>query len=164
MSASIRVHALAGLVLGCLLLAGCAGTPPAAPTAAHDPIRNRLLLAYADWAGTPYRYGGADRVGVDCSGFIQQVYRQLQGPGLPRTTEQLARVGQEVSVRQLQPGDLVFFRTGWKQRHVGIYLGQGEFMHASTRQGVTLSRLDNPYWQQAWWMARRPQPDLSAGL
>jgi cell wall-associated NlpC family hydrolase len=95
---------------------------------------------------------------VDCSGFIQQVFLQLEGPYLPRTTEQQARQGDKVAAHRLQPADLVFFKTGWKQRHAGIYLGNGEFMHASTSRGVMISRLDNPYWQDSWWMARRLMP------
>ncbi|MDY6891730.1 MAG: NlpC/P60 family protein [Pseudomonadota bacterium] len=140
------------------LLAGCASTPPPAFTPAdlNHPRRQQLLAHYSQWAGTPYRYGGQGRSGVDCSGFIQRVYAQLDGTRLPRTTEQQAGVGTEVARSQLQPADLVFFKTGWKQRHVGIYIGNGEFIHASTSQGVTISHLDNPYWRNAWWMARRP--------
>lgn len=144
-------------LLSSLLLAGCAGSPPINHTlpSSQDPVRNRLLLSYAGWAGTPYRFGGEDRTGVDCSGFIQQVYQQLDGRLLPRTTVQQARLGDDVTRERLQPADLVFFRTGWQQRHAGIYLGGGEFMHASASRGVTISRLDNPYWQETWWMARR---------
>lgn len=139
-----------------LLLTGCAGSPPVfEQTHANHPVRNQLLLAYADWAGTPYRFGGDDRRGVDCSGLIQQVFLQVDGRVLPRTTEQQARQGVPVAAQRLQPADLVFFKTGWKQRHAGIYLGNGEFMHASTSRGVMISRLDNPYWLDAWWMARR---------
>lgn len=146
---------LPGLLAG-LLLSGCAGSPPVLTQVDHkDPVRNRLLLAYAGWQGTPYRFGGDDRRGVDCSGFIQQVFLQLDGRRLPRTTEQQAQQGETVPLHRLQPADLVFFKTGWKQRHAGIYLGNGEFMHASTSSGVMVSRLDNPYWQDAWWMARR---------
>lgn len=160
MSVSIR-HACIPFVCFCLLLAGCAGSPSVMErTDLNDPTRNRLLLAYADWVDTPYRFGGDDRAGVDCSGFIQQVFLQLDGRILPRTTEEQAREGNKVAVRHLRPADLVFFKTGWKQRHAGIYLGNGEFMHASTSRGVMISRLDNPYWQDSWWMARRLTPPL----
>ncbi|MBV0932601.1 C40 family peptidase [Marinobacterium weihaiense] len=149
------------LLLGLMLLAGCSSTSSTryAPAAVDDPVRNRLLISYSQWAGTPYRYGGDDRRGVDCSGFIQQVYRQLDGRQLPRTTEAQARLGDRVARDRLRPADLVFFRTGWKQRHAGIYLGGGEFMHASTSRGVMISRLDNPYWEGSWWMARRLPAD-----
>ncbi|MDH3218739.1 MAG: C40 family peptidase, partial [Gammaproteobacteria bacterium] len=60
-----------------------------------------------------------------------------------------------VSPRQIQPGDLVFFKTGWKKNHVGIYLRNGKFMHASSSRGVMISEIQNPYWSDAFWMARR---------
>ncbi|GAA0694854.1 NlpC/P60 family protein [Marinobacterium maritimum] len=143
-------------LLFCLMLAGCASPPPVIEQShSRDPLRNRLLQTYAEWEGTPYRYGGDNREGVDCSGFIQQVFLQLDGRQLPRTTERQALQGSEIAAHHLQPADLIFFKTGWKQRHAGIYLGNGEFMHASTSRGVMISRLDNPYWQDAWWMARR---------
>lgn len=146
------------LTLMALLLAGCSSTPRYGHTPAdlHHPQRQQLLDHYSQWAGTPYRYGGQDRSGVDCSGFIQRVYADLNGTQLPRTTEKQARIGSPVKRHQLQPADLVFFKTGWKQRHAGIYIGNGEFIHASTSRGVMISRLDNPYWDDSWWMARRP--------
>jgi cell wall-associated NlpC family hydrolase len=141
-----------------VLLAGCSSGPrySQAPAELQHPQRLQLLDHYSQWAGTPYRYGGQDRSGVDCSGFIQRVYADLDGTRLPRTTEQQARIGSLVKRHQLQPADLVFFKTGWKQRHAGIYIGNGEFIHASTSRGVMISRLDNPYWDDSWWMARRP--------
>ena len=139
-----------------LLLTACSSAPRvSAPVDPDHPVRFALLQQYAHWEGTPYRYGGNSRRGVDCSGFIQQVYRGFAGRHLPRTTRQQAELGRAVSWSELEPGDLVFFKTGFKQRHAGIYLGNGEFMHASTSKGVILSRLDNPYWADAWWMARR---------
>ena len=71
------------------------------------------------------------------------------------STELLAQTGNQVSPRQMQPGDLVFFKTGLKKRHVGIYVKNGAFMHVSSSRGVMLSKLDNPYWSDAFWMARR---------
>jgi len=152
------VRLLMLLIFTGVMLAGCS-SPPRQPGLASDldhPRRQQLLEHYSQWAGTPYRYGGRDRAGVDCSGLIQRIYADLDGTYLPRTVEQLARIGQKVKRHQLQPADLVFFKTGWMQRHAGIYIGNGEFIHASTSRGVMISRLDNPYWAQAWWMARRP--------
>ena len=141
------------LVLG---LAGCSSRPQMPPSISFDhPVRQALLAEYSDWEGTPYRFGGNSYSGVDCSGFIQQVYVGLNQHQLPRTTAEQARLGYKVDRDDLLPGDLVFFKTGFKQRHAGIYLGNGEFMHASTRRGVSVSRLDNPYWMDVWWMARR---------
>ncbi len=152
-------YLLVPITLTGLLLVGCAGSPPVIEQGHYnDPVRNRLLLSYAEWKGTPYRFGGDDSRGVDCSGFIQQVFLQLDGRLLPRTTEQQALQGRKVAAHRLQPADLLFFKTGWRQHHAGIYLGNGEFMHASASRGVMISRLDNPYWQETWWMARRLMP------
>ena len=80
---------------------------------------------------------------------------------MPRSTELLASAGTQVNPRQVRAGDLVFFKTGWKQRHVGIYLKNGAFMHASTSRGVMISKLHNPYWADAFWMVRRLDHDDS---
>lgn len=153
------VRVLMWLALTGVMLAGCSSAPPQPGQSADldHPLRRQLLEHYREWAGTPYRYGGQDPSGVDCSGLIQRIFIDLNGTRLPRTTEALARVGREVQPHQLQPADLVFFKTGWRQRHAGIYIGNGEFIHASTSGGVMISRLDNPYWQDSWWMARRLQ-------
>lgn len=149
----IRCWPGAGAWLLLVLLAGCAGPPSAPPPAAASlPALERHLDA---WAGTPYRWGGADRSGVDCSGYVQLAFRQVFRVSLPRTTADQSRLGRPVARRALAPGDLVFFRTGDKLRHVGIYLGNGRFGHASTRRGVTRSRLDNPYWSPRFLGARR---------
>ena len=144
------------LLLATLMLSACSSAPPAPRMVASDhPVRVQLLQHYSEWAGTPYRLGGGSLDGVDCSGFIQQVYFRFDDRQLPRTTAQQARLGQRISRTELQPADLVFFKTGFKQRHAGIYLGNGEFMHASSSRGVMISRLDNPYWRDSWWMGRR---------
>lgn len=102
-----------------------------------------------------YRDGGLDREGVDCSGFVQMTFRQQLGIRLPRTTSQLAALGVDVSRDELSMGDLVFFRTGDDKQHVGIYLENGLFLHASTSKGVTISRLVNSYWRSRFWRASR---------
>lgn len=118
-------------------------------------VRGRLLQHYQVWQGVPYRLGGNDKQGVDCSSFTQQAFRQQFGITLPRTTQAQARVGERLEQVPLSPGDLLFYRSLVKVRHVGIYLGQGEFLHASTSQGVMISRVDNPYWAGHFWQARR---------
>ncbi len=74
---------------------------------------------------------------------------------LPRTVDEQRKLGFAVKKSQLKVGDLLFFKTGWSSRHVGIYIGNNEFMHASTSQGVMISSLDNSYWKQKYWQARR---------
>lgn len=110
---------------------------------------------YHEWRGTPYRYGGLSKHGTDCSGFIYLTYRHKFGIKLPRTTKKLAATGMEISQRQLQSGDLVFFNTGLSKQHVGIYLGKRKFLHASTSRGVMISNMDNVYWRDKYWQSRR---------
>ncbi|TVP57219.1 MAG: hypothetical protein EA349_06975 [Halomonadaceae bacterium] len=120
-----------------------------------DQVKKSLLAQHGEWQGTRYRLGGLTKQGVDCSGFVYQTFRSRLGQELPRTTELQSQLGRSVAERERQVGDLVFFRTGLKKRHVGIYLGGDEFLHASTSQGVTISSMNNPYWQSSYWHSRR---------
>ncbi|WP_297478269.1 NlpC/P60 family protein [uncultured Photobacterium sp.] len=110
---------------------------------------------YRNWKGTPYRYGGSSKKGIDCSAFVQVGYSSVYKKALPRTTLQLVKKGKKVNRNNAKEGDLVFFRTGRNSRHVGIYLGNLKFMHASQSKGVIISRLDNPYWRRHFWQIRR---------
>nr|WP_304441025.1 NlpC/P60 family protein [Photobacterium sp. J15] len=110
---------------------------------------------YASWKGTPYRLGGSSKQGIDCSAFVQVGYSDVFYFMLPRTTAEQAKLGQWIPLSEAREGDLVFFKTGRKVRHVGIYLGNASFLHASTSRGVMISRLDNPYWRSAFWQVRR---------
>ncbi|WP_417581712.1 NlpC/P60 family protein [Nitrincola sp.] len=147
-----------------LLLTGCfsAGRQVSqplvpAPTMAglQGDVRLVLEQQYQAWVGTPYRLGGADKRGVDCSALVQSIFTEAFDVQLPRTTSEQVATGDVVARQALQPLDLVFFHTG-RTQHVGIYLGQGEFLHASTSRGVMISKLDNPYWKRNFWTARRP--------
>jgi cell wall-associated NlpC family hydrolase len=120
-----------------------------------------LREASSRWEGVPHEWGGTTRRGVDCSALVQNLYADVYGVDLPRTTESQARVGTRIDRSALQPGDLVFFRPGYKKRHVGVYLSDGEFVHASSSTGVTVSHLDTRYWRKHWWQARRPLPTSS---
>ena len=156
-----------GVIAGLLMVAltGCGTTSPArAPSTTalsnNDAatIEQRLRAQERRWHGTPYRWGGSSRDGFDCSGFVMTVYRDLFDLSLPRTTAEQVQLGQAVSPDALQAGDLVFFRPSGKARHVGLYLGAGEFAHASTSEGVTISHLDETYWREAYWTTRRLLP------
>lgn len=130
--------------------------PPPASTSKHDSATvKKLYSQYNNWRGVKYRIGGTSKKGVDCSGFVQITYKEKFNKSIPRTTELMAKKGTSISMKNLKPGDLVFFKTGWNVRHVGIYTGKGEFIHASTSRGVTKSKLNNPYWSNAYWMSRR---------
>ncbi len=112
----------------------------------------------ARWLGAPYRTGGSSRDGMDCSGLAQVMYRDLVGISIPRTTVALWSGGQVVSAGELRPGDLVFFSrsaTGDGVSHVGVAVGDGEFVHASTLRGVRYDMLASRHWQERWMGARR---------
>lgn len=148
------------LVCCILIFQGCASEQggglslPGEGVSTTDEVQDRLGRHFNEWYGTPYRYGGLDKRGVDCSGFVYITYRQVFGADIPRTTDSLARTGNRVTVYDLQPGDLVLFRTG-SYNHVGLYLADGIFMHASTSKGVMFSGLDEKYWRDHFWQARR---------
>jgi len=116
----------------------------------------KLYQQHATWHGTPYRLGGISRSGIDCSAFVQITFEDVFNITLPRTTSQQVRVGPKIGRSDLQAGDLVFFRNGG---HVGIYLENDRFLHASTRLGVTISRMDNVYWSRYYWRSIRIQPE-----
>ena len=151
-----------GIALFFLIIQGCSShtTQSYHSSTSIQPqstVADALLNQHKSWQGTPYRLGGQSRNGIDCSAFTQLTYQTLFGHSLPRTTLAQVDSGMAVKQHQLIPGDLVFFKTGGdKQRHVGVYVEQGVFLHASTSKGVTLSRLDNPYWKQHYWTAIRP--------
>lgn len=117
-------------------------------------IVKELLAHYQKWKGTRYELGGLSKSGVDCSGFVYIAYLKRFNLELPRTTINQIRAGYSVDKSELNPGDLVFFRTGEDSRHVGIYLDNGKFMHASSSKGVMISRLNNRYWKKHYWMCK----------
>lgn len=114
-----------------------------------------LRREFSYWQGTPYRLGGDSKKGVDCSAFVKHIYRDSFNIHLPRTTEAQVQKGFFVYRDQLQIGDLIFFKTSNSTRHVGIYIGNNEFIHASTSKGVITSSLDNSYWKPRYWQAKR---------
>lgn len=128
-------------------------------------VRQALLSQHQRWVGTPYRLGGTNERGIDCSALIQNVYRDTFNMELPRTTRQQVKQGRLVNRSELQAGDLVFFKPPGPYRHAGIYIGDGRFMHASSSRGVMISRLDNSYWKRYYWQSRRAlEPTQLAGL
>jgi cell wall-associated NlpC family hydrolase len=100
-------------------------------------------------------FGGMSKAGVDCSGFVFLTYRDRLGVELPRTTLHQLKTGSLVEPNELLAGDLVFFLTDGKTRHVGIYLNDDQFVHASKSKGVVVSSLSNNYWRETFWQARR---------
>ena len=144
-----------------------AGTPPSTFERSNASGQKYLVtgtdwrVAAASWIGTPYRTGGTTRQGADCSGFAQALYREVTGVNIPRTTSTLWQQGKPVDVGSLRPGDLVFFSdqgAGDGITHVGVVIGEGEFAHASTSQGVRFASHDRGYWQKRFAGGRRFLP------
>ena len=131
-------------------------TPPTKTTSKKpSSTLNKIYTEYRQWQGTPYQYGGTTKGGVDCSGFVLQTYKKLFSIRLPRSTKEQVTQGKRVYINQLSAGDLVFFKTGWNVRHVGIYLEKGKFAHASSSKGVVISTMYTGYWKKNYWQARR---------
>jgi cell wall-associated NlpC family hydrolase len=170
--ARVRVVVLLGLVA--LLLAACGGNDnvrSAKPSAARvsmprswpvvtpdDPDRaNAVLIRAIGLVGTPYRYGGnTPQGGFDCSGLVNYVFRDMANVALPRTSRDLAAQGPRIQPERLAAADLVFFANGGTVTHVGIYVGEGRFVHAPSTGGtVRLDHLDGPYWVSHYAGARR---------
>lgn len=155
-----------------LLVAGCGGGSPTRERARSaigtqawpnvspvDPIRaNAVLMRAISLVGTPYRYGGnTPESGFDCSGLVNYVYRDMLDLRLPRTSRELAAVqGPRITPAHLASGDLVFFGDEDQVSHVGIYVGEGRFVHAPNSGGtVRLDRLDGSWWRDHYSGARR---------
>ncbi|MEL4013963.1 NlpC/P60 family protein [Dryocola clanedunensis] len=147
------------IAVACLILAGCShhAPPPNGRLSDSITVIAKLNDQLSGWRGTPYRYGGMSRHGVDCSGFVLTTFRDQFDLQLPRETSAQAEIGTEIDKSDLLPGDLVFFKTGAGESglHVGIYDTDNQFIHASTSRGVMRSSLDNVYWRKKFWQARR---------
>jgi cell wall-associated NlpC family hydrolase len=134
------------------------------PVAAPKPASSSDVEAFAvastalSLRGAPYRNGGATPDGFDCSGFVQYVYRQ-HGVTVPRQTREQFRLGRSLGRKDLAPGDLVFFTTvAPGASHVGIVIGQDQFVHAPSERGVVrVERLSADYWNRRYVGARRPR-------
>lgn len=107
---------------------------------------NSLLEHIDEWYGTRYRYGGTTKSGIDCSAFVQAIYLSAFAVSLPRTARDQYRNARIVSATEMKAGDLVFFNTTGGISHVGIYLQNNKFIHASTSYGVTISDMFDPYY------------------
>ncbi len=135
-------------------VAAASGAPEAPKAEAS--IKDRLLRVAQRMLAVPYRFGGTTLWGLDCSGFVQKTFAFLN-LDLPRSAREQFREGAKVAKADLSPGDLVFFRTYAKYpSHVGIYLGDNRFVHASSREKkVTVDSLDTPYYVKRYIGAKR---------
>jgi cell wall-associated NlpC family hydrolase len=135
-----------------LTVAACAGSPARGGSALSAVAADHAL----EMVGRPYRYGGFTPAGFDCSGLVHYSFGRA-GMKLPRDTPGLRRVGDELDRDDLAKGDLIFFdQEGKKASHVGIYLGDGRFVHAPSTGGrVRIDRIDSPYWRKYFNEGRR---------
>lgn len=118
-------------------------------------VARRIISTSMDYIGVPYVFGGTSPHGFDCSGYVQYVFAKA-GVSLPRTADVQYEVGTPISTTDLIPGDLVFFSTyTYGASHVGIYVGDGNFIHASSSQGVTISSLSSAYYSSHYIGSRR---------
>ena len=137
---------------------GFAPSPESSPTPSQRPISSSLVVHAMGYVGLPYIWGGGSfEQGFDCSAFVQAAFARSMGIRLPRTATEQAHATQNIDRHQLQPGDLVFFNTlGHRFSHVGIYIGDGRFVH-SPRSGahIRLESFHGSYWQRRFTGARR---------
>jgi len=148
-----------------IIFAGCVPYPRYVSRRASVPAERRLTLPDNEslmgminyYIGTPYKYGGCSKKGIDCSCFVQKVYKESLGIDLPRTVAQQWKTGKYIKRDDLAFGDIVFFRTSRKKTpsHSGIYIGGGKFAHASSSLGVVISSMNSSYWRGRYTGARR---------
>jgi cell wall-associated NlpC family hydrolase len=118
--------------------------------------QSRMMREISRYMGVPYMHGGASMEGMDCSGYTMTIYKNSVGKLLPRSSIEQSKVGKPVRHSDLKFGDLIFFNTtGEKASHVGIYLGDDLFAHASVTLGVTISSLESSYYEKRYETARR---------
>lgn len=133
-----------------------------AQSAENDAAMSNLAIYAISLADTPYRYGGTTPdTGFDCSGFVRYVFEQTAGHILPRTSQQMSKLGDELKQDELQPGDLVFFNTRRQPySHVGIYVGEDRFVHSpAAGKAIVVVNMRERYWRKRYNGARRITTD-----
>ena len=153
--AALAAHLLCAVLLFAASCGGRAVHPYDRVSPASDALEQRLRASVAPWVGTPYCIGGDGKRCIDCSGFVRRIYASVFEEELPRTAREMRQTGEHVPPGPLAPGDLLVYRISSRRLHVGVYLGHGEFAHASTRKGVMISGIRDRYWTRRFVEARR---------
>jgi cell wall-associated NlpC family hydrolase len=137
-------------------------TVSSGPTSIDPRLFRRVVDAYV---GTPYKRGGDNLRGIDCSNLVSSIYRDYDGTQLPESTRGLLRLSGVIEFDDLQIGDLVFFKFAETRSpsHVGVYLGDKRFIHASETNGVIISSIEENTYRSAYYGARRVAPQLHSG-
>ena len=122
-------------------------------------IKNEKLYQFIDeWYATPYKYAGFDKNGIDCSGFTSKLYESVYQKKISRASRDIYANAEEVKKENLKEGDFVFFKIESKNvSHVGVYLMNNKFVHASTKKGVIISDLTEAYYQKYFFKGGRPK-------
>lgn len=138
-----------------IILSGSLYLTPIAQASTSTTKAQEVIVAAEKYLGTPYRYGGTTFSGIDCSALIQNAFR-AEGISVPRTSRAQYNIGRFVPASQLKPGDLVFFSfvSNHQVSHVGIYIGDGKFINATSHKGVTITKFSS-YWWNAYVGAKR---------
>lgn len=127
-----------------------------------ESISNYPLYNFIEeWWGTRYQYGGNDKNGIDCSAFTGKLLSAIFGANVPRTAKEQYDICEKLSVEDLAEGDLVFFNTRGGVSHVGLYLGNKYFVHSSTNAGVTISSLEDGYYQKKFISGGRISSEIT---
>ncbi len=143
-----------------------AAVPPVLDTTCLDTmgtIQRSLTTEINRWSRVRYKYGGMSPKGIDCSGFTYKVFQKALSYKLPRTSREQAKIGEEVEKGDLEFGDLIFFYSKARSKrkrinHVGIYIGEGNFVHSRRRLGVRIDSLEKSYYARHFAMAKRVEP------
>jgi len=116
----------------------------------------KLVTTISGWLGVPYKYGGCDKKGTDCSCLVKMIYQDVYGIDLNRRSIDIMKNSIKVKRKNILEGDLVFFKTSKnKYSHVGIYISNNKFVHSTTKKGVIISDLDEPYWSKSYFSVGR---------
>jgi len=144
-----------------MFLSACQSTHPNNSSYQSDVAMSDLTEYALSLTGTPYKYGGTSPdSGFDCSGFVGHVFKHSLDKSLPRSSDEISHVGVAQKLAMLRPGDLVFYNTLHKiNSHVGIYLGDGQFVHSpGSGKAVSVANMNEAYWRKRYNGARRIRP------